>query len=124
MESTANNNPFELHVLLIDSAINNWRPDIIDMAAEIENRTGQLLGMSPDDKGPISLADCDQRKELMTLDEGLIDALLSIKATSDTVKSLLGYFRSATTTSTTSASNSVVEFSFGEQIRDLDLLEV
>ena len=59
----------------------------------------------------------------MTLDESLLDALLSIKATSDTVKSLLSYFRSAPTTSARGPSN-VVEFSFVEQIQDLNLLEV
>ena len=116
--------PFDVHLLLLDTAIANWRPYIVDLAAETDQHAAQLLGASPDDQGPINMKDCGERQALMTLDDKLLDASLAIKSTSDNVKSLLGSYKSIRGTQSeqvTPAYRLVTALCF-EQLQELDLL--
>jgi hypothetical protein len=82
-------NPFEIHLLLLDTVMVNWRHYLIDLAAEIDQHAAQLLGASPDDQGPISMADCGERQALMILDDKLQNAAIAIKSTIENIKAHL-----------------------------------
>jgi hypothetical protein len=81
--------PFEIHLLLLDTAMVNWRHYLIDLAAETDQHAAQLLGASPDDQGPISMADCGERQALMILDDKLQNTATVIKSTIENVKAHL-----------------------------------
>jgi Mg2+ and Co2+ transporter CorA len=116
-------NPFTIHVLLLENAIANWRPYLVDLAAETDQHAAQLLGASRDDEGPISMADCGERQELMLLDEKLLNAELVIKATTSTVKYLLKFYESTLKLKVEqqAVNDDSITFAFVNQLQELDL---
>ncbi|ERF76779.1 hypothetical protein EPUS_02318 [Endocarpon pusillum Z07020] len=86
-------NPFEIHLLLLDTAMANWRHYLIDLAAETDQHAAQSLGASPDDQGPINMADCGERQALMILDGKLQNAAIAIKSTIENVRAHLDCHR-------------------------------
>jgi Mg2+ and Co2+ transporter CorA len=84
---------FGVHLLIHDTAIANWRPYLIDVAAEIDQHASRLLGASPDNQGPIGMQDCGERQDLLVLDRALLNALVVVKSTADNVRTL-GEFHS------------------------------
>ena len=84
---------FGVHLLIHDTAIANWRPYLIDVAAEIDQHASSLLGTSPDNQGPIGMQDCVKRPDLLVLDRALLNASVVVKSTIDNVRTL-GEFHS------------------------------
>ncbi|KIW17263.1 hypothetical protein PV08_04454 [Exophiala spinifera] len=80
--------PFEVHQLLVDSAITSWRQYLLDLSGETDAHYTQILGTSPNDKGPVNLHEAGRRQDLLMLDEALLNALLAITATTDTSSAL------------------------------------
>ncbi|KAL6242739.1 hypothetical protein RBB50_010385 [Rhinocladiella similis] len=80
--------PFEVHQLIIDSAITSWRQYLIDLSGETDAHYAQILGTSPNDKGPVNLHEAGRRQDLLMLDETLLNVLLAITATTDTSSGL------------------------------------
>ncbi len=81
-------NPAEVHFLLVESAVSSWRHYLIDLGEEIDSQYAQILGMSPNDEGPIDLNRSGMHQELLMLDEKLLNSLLAAGATADTVNAL------------------------------------
>ncbi|KAK5458208.1 hypothetical protein LTS15_004288 [Exophiala xenobiotica] len=61
-----NADPFEVHQLIVDSAISSWRQYLICLASETDT----------------------QRQDLLILDEKLLNAMLAVTATTDTISAL------------------------------------
>jgi hypothetical protein len=80
--------PFEVHQLILDSAISSWRHYLIDLAEETDTQYARILGTSPNDKGPVSLHQSGRRHDLLMLDEKLLNSMLAISATMDTSSAL------------------------------------
>ncbi|KIW64562.1 hypothetical protein PV04_09487 [Phialophora macrospora] len=80
--------PFEVHQLILDSAVSSWRQYLIDLAEETDAQYAQILGTSPNDKGPVSLHQSGRRQDLLMLDEKLLNSMLAITATMDTSSAL------------------------------------
>ena len=117
-------NPFEIHLLLLDTAMANWRHYLIDLAAETDQHAAQLLGASPDDQGPIGMADCGERQALMILDDKLQNAAIAIKSTIENVKAHLdchGSVREGAPKDEERTGCFVIP-GFMEQLRELDML--
>ena len=93
-DSNSPSSLFMIHLLLLETAVANWRPYLVDLATETDQHAEQLLGASRDDEGPFSMAECGDRQELMLLDEKLINAALIIKATLSTIQQLLSTYSS------------------------------
>lgn len=79
---------FGVHLLIHDTAIANWRPYLIELAAAVDQHATQLLGASPDGRGPIGMQECDERKALLVLDRALLNASVVVKSTADNVRTL------------------------------------
>ena len=79
---------FGVHLLIQDTAIANWRPYLIELAAKIDQHATQLLGASPDDQGPIRMEDCGERQALLVLDRALLTASVVVRSTTDNVRTL------------------------------------
>jgi len=79
-------NPFEIHLLLLDTAMANWRHYLVDLATETDQHAAQSLGASPDDQGPIDMAGCGESQALMILDNKLQNAAIAISSTMENVK--------------------------------------
>jgi Mg2+ and Co2+ transporter CorA len=116
--------PFEVHILLIDSAISSWRQYLVDLSAETDAQYAQLLGTSPSDEGPIDLHESNRRQELLKLDEKLLNALLATSATADTLSALMSAWESTAEFSLTPAASytELIRTSFEDQKRDLRLI--
>jgi hypothetical protein len=116
-------NPFTVHLLLLETAIANWRPYLVDLAAETDQHAAQSLGASQDDEGPISMAECGERQELMLLDEKMLNAELVIKATTNTVQYLLEFHRSTQKLEVEQrvVNDDFIAFVLLDQLHELDL---
>lgn len=116
--------PFEIYLLLIDTIMSNWRPYLVDLAAETDEHAVRLLGASPDDQGPISMADCGERQALMILDDKMLNATLAIQSTADNVRSQLEFFKSFSSSNGSPAptNHDTISSMFLEQSRELELL--
>ncbi|KIW56964.1 hypothetical protein PV05_05575 [Exophiala xenobiotica] len=83
-----NTDPFEVHQLVIDSAISSWRQYLICLAGETDTQYAQILGTSPVNNCPVSLHESGRRQQLLVLDEKLLNAMLAVTATTDTISAL------------------------------------
>jgi hypothetical protein len=117
-------NPFEIHLVLLDTAMVNWRHYLVDLAAEIDQHAAQSLGASPDNQGPISMADCGESQALMILDDKLQNAAIAIKSTMENVKAHLDCHRSVQEAAPKDEepTGTFVVSSFMEQLQELDML--
>jgi hypothetical protein len=119
-------NPFEIHLLLLDTAMANWRHYLVDLAAETDQHAAQALGASPDDQGPIGMAGCGESQALMILDDKLQNAAVALRSTMENVKAHLDCHRSvqeAQPKDEDSTEFSVIP-SFMEQLSELNMLTV
>lgn len=117
-------NAFEIHLLLLDTAMANWRHYLIDLAAETDQHAAQSLGASPDDQGPINMADCGERQALMILDGKLQNAAIAIKSTMENVRAHLDchrLVREGVSEDKEQAGRFIVS-GFMEQLKELDTL--
>jgi Mg2+ and Co2+ transporter CorA len=114
-------NSFEIHLLLFDNAIANWRYFLVDLAAETDQHSALLLGTSPDNPGPISLADCGRRQELMVLDEKMLNTLIILRSTIDTLRCLNDHYRSCQD-QTYGLGCATLGVAFYERLRELEML--
>jgi hypothetical protein len=117
-------NPFEIHLLLLDTAMVNWRHYLIDLAAETDQHAAQSLGASADDQGPISMADCGERQALMILDDKLQNAASAIKSTIENVKAHLDCHESLQEGASKNEEPTgwFIIASFTEQLKELEML--
>ncbi|KAL9136704.1 MAG: hypothetical protein Q9175_002081 [Cornicularia normoerica] len=86
-------NPFEIHLIVLDTALANWRPYIVGLTERITQQTDRVLVASIDEKDPLQLADFEERQRLKDFEDRLIDILLIFDATSDTITSLLDRYQ-------------------------------
>jgi hypothetical protein len=80
--------PLHFHYAVYSIAIANWRPYTIALHTEIEQHAVQLLGVSPDNKGPLDMSDSGERQKLLILENKILTAQLAVNATRDDVATL------------------------------------
>ena len=80
--------PLHSHYAVYSIAIANWRPYTIALHSEIEQHAVQLLGASPDNKGPLDMSDSGERQKLLILENKILAAQLAVNATRDDVATL------------------------------------
>ena len=112
---------FGVHLLIHDTAIANWRPYLVDLAAKVDQHATQLLGASPDDQGPIGMEDCGERQALLVLDRALLTASVVVRSTTDNVRTL-GEFHDHVRkmAGQDDGTGDVCSFAIKEQLRELD----
>lgn len=86
-------NPFEIHLIVLDTALANWRPYIIGLTERITKQTDRVLVASVDEKDPLRMADFEERQRLKDSEDRLIDILLILDTTGDTITSLLDRYQ-------------------------------
>ncbi|KAK5467372.1 hypothetical protein LTS15_000344 [Exophiala xenobiotica] len=89
-ESVDESHLLEIYVLLVDTVMGNWRPYLVALSVETEQHASQLLGASPDDRSPISMADAGQRQTLMVLHEKLSNTILALQASKEDLRLVAG----------------------------------
>ncbi|KAI4159818.1 MAG: hypothetical protein LQ342_006236 [Letrouitia transgressa] len=85
----SNINPFEIHVIIIDVALANWRPYITYLTEEITKQSDKILVASVNDKDPLQLLDIEERQVLKDFEDRIIDNLLVLDSTESTITSLI-----------------------------------
>ena len=104
-------NPFEIHLVVLDTILANWRPYIVGLTERITQQvrpisvtspppfhlpytqTDRVLVASIDEKDPLRFADFEERQRLKDFEDRLIDLLLIFDATHDTITSLLDRYK-------------------------------
>jgi hypothetical protein len=81
-------NNFEIHLIILQTVISNWRFFLIALSAEIDEEAAQIAGTSFNNAGPVNLFDSNRRQHLVYLGEMVSTAVLVAKATSHTVETL------------------------------------
>jgi hypothetical protein len=97
-------NPFEVHLLLLDTATANWRPYLVDIAAQTNEQvsTARTIGKpfdddwqadrvvmaSIDDDSPIRITEFEERQRLKQVEDKILDLLIIMDSTLDTIDSL------------------------------------
>ncbi|KAL2049176.1 hypothetical protein ABVK25_010526 [Lepraria finkii] len=86
-------NPFEIHLLILDTALTNWRRYIVDLTDKIRKQSDRVLVASIDERDPARLLGVEERQNLKEIEDDIIDILSVLDATADTIQSLLGKYR-------------------------------
>jgi hypothetical protein len=79
----------EVQALILEAAITSWRPYIIDLTAEADIHAAQVLGVTPDDSGPMSMSNAGERQSLMILDEKVQNSLSAVRHTKELLEAVL-----------------------------------
>lgn len=82
-------NPFEIHALVLDSALTNWRSYIIALTEQITHQSDEVLVASVDGKDPSQLLHVEERQHLKDLEDQILDVILVLDSTNDTILSLI-----------------------------------
>ena len=77
----ARTSPIQSLLVLYHFAVCNWRPYLIALVYEVEEHESQLLGMTPQNDGPVALAGSERRQELLVLEKRLLIAKLALQST-------------------------------------------
>ncbi|MCJ1250174.1 hypothetical protein MMC30_007400 [Trapelia coarctata] len=85
-------NPFEFHVILLDTALANWRPYVISLTQRITRESDRLVVADVDAEGPLSLK-IEQRQTFKDIEDYIIDALVALDSTSETVHAMVQDYR-------------------------------
>jgi hypothetical protein len=133
--------PFELHLLLLDTATTNWRPYLVDMAAQTNEQVSRdmvdeghsddywqadrVIMASIEDDSPIRITEFEERQRLKQMEDKILDLLIIMDSTLDTIDSLSQAYRdfcSRTLLKIQEASipeNGSVSFALAEKRRDV-----
>jgi Mg2+ and Co2+ transporter CorA len=115
--------PFDVHSIILEAAITNWRPFLVDFRSVVDQHTAQLLAASPNGQGPLSLADCGERQTLLILENKLIDASMAVKATIDNATALLRCYETIQSSLTEeSRAKDAMHMILTDQCRELGLI--
>ncbi|KAL8900753.1 MAG: hypothetical protein Q9192_000912 [Flavoplaca navasiana] len=87
-ENLAALNPFEIHVILLDTALGNWRSYIIYLTEEVSKQTDRVLVASISDRDQLQLLDIGERQILKDFEDKVLDVLLALDSTIHTIRSL------------------------------------
>ncbi|KPI45390.1 uncharacterized protein AB675_595 [Cyphellophora attinorum] len=115
--------PYRVVYALFSIAVKKWRFFLADFAAEVAQHEVEIEGMSPDDTGPLPLANPMKRKALLSLETKLLSSRLAIQAT----RSDLSYYRDTCYKSREFFGEGMLEdherlaVAFENLIRDLDI---
>jgi hypothetical protein len=114
-------NPFEIHLIILQTIISNWRFFLIALSTEIDEEATQIAGTSFNNAGPVNLFDSNRRQHLVYLEETVSRAVAVAKATSATVEALsFHHYNDATEYyGSSSAAPAIIEAGLIEQNRTL-----
>ncbi|KAL9002194.1 MAG: hypothetical protein Q9188_004864 [Gyalolechia gomerana] len=82
-------NPFEIHVILLDTALGNWRSYIIFLTEEISKQSDKILLASIKDQDPLQLLDFEDRQILKDFEDKILDVLLALDSTTHNISTLM-----------------------------------
>ncbi|KAK4941155.1 hypothetical protein LTR10_018828 [Elasticomyces elasticus] len=82
-------NPFEIHLLLLDMAVANWRPYLVWLTAEINERADKVIVSSVEGDSLVPMADFNERQRLKQLEDDIVDMQLMLDSTLDSVEAML-----------------------------------
>ncbi|CAD6565853.1 MAG: hypothetical protein ASARMPRED_008012 [Alectoria sarmentosa] len=86
-------NPFEIHALILDSTLADWRSYIIALTERITYQSDKVLVASIDGKDPAQLLDVEERQYLKELEDQILDVILVLGSTCDAILSLIENYR-------------------------------
>ncbi|MCJ1263928.1 hypothetical protein MMC22_003798 [Lobaria immixta] len=85
--------PFEIHLILLDAALANWRPYILYLTEQVMDQSERVLVASVDEKDVVQLLDFKERQLLKDIEDQIIDILLVLDSTSDTISSVAEMYK-------------------------------
>ncbi|KAL2047080.1 hypothetical protein N7G274_001099 [Stereocaulon virgatum] len=87
-------NAFEIHVIVLDTALGNWRPYVIYLTERVAKQSENVLVASIDeDESSLQPLDVEERQKLKDLEDQIIDIISVLDATNDNIVSLLEKYK-------------------------------
>ena len=80
--------PLRIILSIYDAAVCNWRPYLVSFGDEIDRHGNNMLGTTPDDRGPLLMGGSQDRQTLLILEHKLSTARLAVQATQADMSSL------------------------------------
>ena len=80
--------PMRVILSIYDATVCNWRPYLVSFGEEVDMHGSNLLGTTPDDRGPLPMAGSQDRQTLLILEHKLLTARLAVQATKADMQSL------------------------------------
>ena len=138
-------NPFEIHVILVDTALANWRPRIVDLTEEITHQvsiyclvpislakltimqSNRVLVADIGSTNSWQLLDVEERQKLKESEDQIIDILAVLTSTADTISSMIQNYNefcqdfSAPLKSTSDIKLDLVHYALQEKLREVHL---
>lgn len=85
-------NPFEIHLIFVDTVLTSWRPYIADLTKDIQQQSDRALLAMVEDNEDFKFLDYDQEQELKQVEDQIVDILVSLDSTLDTITALLNIY--------------------------------
>ncbi|MCJ1379470.1 hypothetical protein MMC17_002571 [Xylographa soralifera] len=88
VDTMVDSNPFEIHLIILDTALANWRPYVIYLTVKIMDMSNLVIVADVEGKEggvPLEVNSCQQLKDL---EDQIIDTLLILDSTHDTTVAL------------------------------------
>ncbi|KAL9119693.1 MAG: hypothetical protein Q9187_003752 [Circinaria calcarea] len=88
-DSLATLNPFEIHLIILDTALANWRPYIVDLSEKITEQSDRILVASIDERSVVNSLDSEKRQELKDFQDQVVSIIVVLDSTLDTIASMI-----------------------------------
>ncbi|MCJ1394648.1 hypothetical protein MMC18_007528 [Xylographa bjoerkii] len=85
VDKVEDSNPFEIHLILLDTALASWRPYLIYLTVKAADMSDLVLVADIEDTGQGLPLEVKTRQQLKDLEDQIIDVLLILDSTHDTV---------------------------------------
>ncbi|KAF2797930.1 hypothetical protein K505DRAFT_126262 [Melanomma pulvis-pyrius CBS 109.77] len=87
-------NPFELHVIFLDTAIASWRPYLVDLTQKVTHQSNKAVGITigSDDGDDFITIELEDHQELKQIEDKIADLILCLDSTSDTVSTFMDMY--------------------------------
>lgn len=86
-------NPFDIHLILLDTALAKWRPYILYLTEQVKIQSDRVVVASVEEKDPLQVLDIQESQLLKDLEDQIIDVLLVLDSTADTISSVAEMYK-------------------------------
>ncbi|KAI9891459.1 MAG: hypothetical protein M1814_002778 [Vezdaea aestivalis] len=124
-------NPFELHLVFLDTAISNWQRYIADRMERVQKQSNRVMLAPTGTEKQALLLDFEinfsDRQMLKQMEDQVLDIVVILDSTTDTVSSLLEKYKICVPqddqTSYSRVAYDPIEIGFREKLQELSLIK-
>ncbi|KAF2184449.1 hypothetical protein K469DRAFT_709209 [Zopfia rhizophila CBS 207.26] len=89
IDDLVGSNPFEIHIIFLDTAIASWRPYLVDLTRQVTEQSNKALGTMVTSEMDFISLDVEDHQQLKQIEDQIADLMLCLDSTSDTIIALI-----------------------------------